>query len=279
MTNISMISNDLEVDRDIRLNYNYYVNAGAKETLVFIHAHSVDQRMWAPQVQYFAYRYSILSYDLRGYGLSSLPREGQPFLHANDLLMLLQHLDIKKVHLVGLSLGSFVALDFWSLYPEYVYSVTVASGAIPDPKPTEPEALVTDIVRFKQKWFARLLEGCGDDRNGYRDKLWMMIADWTGWQVMHNESEALSGEKLTSQLLAIKNPEPVCIVNGLKDFEGAHRSAERLLQCMPHARSVNLPEAGHFSNMETPNEFNLVLNTFLNNGGNVYDSQSYSSRL
>lgn len=274
-----MISGHIELDQDILLDYQYQVQGASEETLVFIHAHSVDRRMWKPQIEHFASRYSILCYDLRGYGRSSLPLNGQPFLHAEDLRALLGHLSIDAAHLVGLSLGSFVALDFWALYPEHVRSLTVASGAIPDSKPDIPPTLVTDVPRFKQEWFERLLEGCGEDRNGYQDRLWTMITDWKAWQCTHREPDCILGDALLPKLLAMQAPGPVCVVNGAKDFKGAHRSADRLLECVPHAVFVDLPEAGHFSSMETPHEFNAALQAFLERGGDNNDSKSDSTRL
>lgn len=262
-----VISGQIELDQDILLDYQYYVHAACQETVVFIHAHSVDRRMWEPQIEHFSSRYSILCYDLRGYGKSSLPLEGQPFLHAEDLRAILKHLNIDAAHLVGLSLGSFVAIDFWALYPEHVWSVTVASGAIPDPKPDIPPALVTDVQRFKQEWFAHLLEGCGEDKNGYQHRLWAMIADWNAWQCTHHDPDCILGEALLPRLLALQAPGPVCVVNGTKDFKGARHSMDRLLRYMPHTVCVDLPGAGHFSNMETPHAFNVALQTILEKGG------------
>lgn len=258
----------LELEHEIRLYYQYYAQTAAQhalanETLVFIHAHSVDCRMWEPQIKHFAPQYALLCYDLRGYGKSSLPREAQPFLHADDLRALLDYLDIEAVHLIGLSLGSFVALDFLAQYPERVRSVTVASGAIPDPKPEVLPPLVTDVPSFKQAWFARLLEGCGEDQNGYTERLWEMIDDWKAWQATHREEDCTLGEAVLSRLLALQTPHQVCVVKGEDDFEGAHHSAERLLNAMPHAVRGELPKAGHFSNMETPDAFNHALQTFL----------------
>lgn len=279
MNQTNLLLGRLEVEPGIGLIYHYHFREAAHETVVFIHAHSADQRMWEPQINHFTSHYSVLTYDLRGYGESSMPFDGKHFLHAEDLRMLLDHLHIDYAHVIGLSLGSFVTLDFWSMYPDRVRSVTVASGAIPDPKPDVPPPLVTDLPRFKQEWFARLQEGCGEDRNGYQDRLRTMIADWTGWQHTHNEPDCILGEGVLNKLLAIQNPGPVCIINGRKDFKGAHHSADRLLQCMPHAVTVYLSEAGHFSNMETPDEFNAALGIFLNRGGFHPDSKSDLARL
>src|SRR5690349_7870178 len=108
----------------------YYELAGSGPTVVLIHGHSVDSRMWDRQFESLSSRYQVLRYDLRGYGRSDIPMEGHHYLHANDLYRLMNGLGIEKAHLVGLSLGSFVALDFFAVYSQSVLSVSVASGAI-----------------------------------------------------------------------------------------------------------------------------------------------------
>ncbi|WP_261305045.1 alpha/beta fold hydrolase [Paenibacillus andongensis] len=255
-------SGKLLEEGSMRLYYEYLGSPGEGEVLVFIHGHSVDCRMWEPQIKHFNKSFPVLCYDMRGYGRSSLPMEGHDYMHAEDLHFLLQRLDIGAVHLVGLSLGSFVALDYLALYPENVHSVTVASGAIPDSKSSDPVPLVTDVASYKREWYERLLQGCGPDHNGYRSRLWEMICDWTAIQHTQRESESLLGDGLLPRLSNIRTT-PAFVVNGAHDFEGAHRSAQKLLDCMPHADCVNLKDAGHFSNMETPEEFNQELQAFL----------------
>ena len=108
----------------------YFEEAGTGPAVLFIHAHSVDRRMWDAQFNRLSSQYRVVRYDLRGYGLSGMPQEGKDYLHAEDLYKLMDHLDIRSAHIVGLSLGAFVALDFMHLYPEHTLSAAVAAGAI-----------------------------------------------------------------------------------------------------------------------------------------------------
>jgi hypothetical protein len=120
----------------------YYEEAGHGAPLVLLHGHSFDRRMWDPQLAELSRHYRVIRYDMRGYGLSSMPVEGQEFLHANDLFRLLQALHIPKAHLVGLSLGGFVAVDFMALHPAQTLSVVSCSGSLyPHPGPEQPITL------------------------------------------------------------------------------------------------------------------------------------------
>ena len=60
----------------------------------FIHAFSVDRRMWEPQVVVFASRFKVVRYDLRGHGNSAAPTG--PYTGYSDLRSLLDELRIEK---------------------------------------------------------------------------------------------------------------------------------------------------------------------------------------
>src|SRR5260370_19142732 len=51
----------------------YFESAGAGPAVVFIHAGVSDRRMWDPQFDYFADRFHVVRYDLRGFGKSEMP--------------------------------------------------------------------------------------------------------------------------------------------------------------------------------------------------------------
>jgi hypothetical protein len=61
---------------DIGDAYVYYEIAGQGETVILIHAYSVDCRMWDQQFAELAKHYQVIRYDLRGYGKTDKPIEG-----------------------------------------------------------------------------------------------------------------------------------------------------------------------------------------------------------
>lgn len=68
----------------------YYEVTGAGEPVVFVHGFTLDHRMWQPQVEVLRDDYQMITYDVRGFGRSSLP-DG-PYNHAADLRALLYEL-------------------------------------------------------------------------------------------------------------------------------------------------------------------------------------------
>ena len=92
---------------DIRLHYEV---AGEGEPLLFIHGLGSSARDWENQVCYFSDRYRVVVPDLRGHGNSDKPPGPYSIpLFANDIAQLITILGLGPTHVVGLSLGGFVA--------------------------------------------------------------------------------------------------------------------------------------------------------------------------
>ena len=88
----------------------YYEVAGTGYPLLFMHAGIADNRMWDDQFQTFALQYRVIRYDLRGFGRSLIP-DG-PISNYEDSYALLQHLGIEHTHVIAVSFGGLVAIDF-----------------------------------------------------------------------------------------------------------------------------------------------------------------------
>src|SRR5438270_695003 len=73
------------------------------------------------QWQKFAKHYQVNRNDVRTYGLSELPT--RPYSDVEDLASLLRALHLKKAHLVGLSLGGRIIIDFALEHAEMVASL------------------------------------------------------------------------------------------------------------------------------------------------------------
>ena len=96
----------------------YYEVTGEGQPLVLVHSGGFDRRLWDEQFTMFADHYKVLRYDVRGHGESPPPTK--PYSDAEDLYSLFQWLHIEKAHLVGLSLGSSIVIDFALAHPQMV---------------------------------------------------------------------------------------------------------------------------------------------------------------
>jgi len=257
-----------------------YEAAGAGEPVVLLHGHSLDRRMWDPQFAELAKHYRVIRYDLRGYGLSDKPAEGQDFLHAEDLRAVLDTLHVDKAHIVGLSLGGYVVLDFLALHPDRILTATIASGGIHrgagsrkladlkerDARLAEIEAVRSEgIDVFKKRWCMMLLKG-STMAPAEAGLLTAMIADWSAWQPLHIEPQLVLGPAAIERLAKTRTLVPVLWLRGERDAASPDR--ESIAAVLPNLRMVTIPNAGHMSNMEQPAAFTAALRDFMGRSQN-----------
>ena len=110
---------------DININYKIY---GDGFPLVLIHPFSTSLGFWAPQVEILSPKYRVITYDVRGHGLSSAPVGEEQYtldILAEDLHQLLQHLGVTQAYVSGLSLGGAVALGYAGRHPDVIKALMV----------------------------------------------------------------------------------------------------------------------------------------------------------
>lgn len=252
----------------------YYEEAGEGEPLILIHGHSFDNSEWDPQFLNLSRNFRVIRYDCRGYGRSSNPVEGEEFLHANDLVTLMDSLNIDKAHLVGLSMGGFIVTDMIAIHEDRILSAVAASGDIfPVPGPSEPwdESSIqirhdkieklkeTGIFGHKIAWYSGLIKNGASDDKSVHQKIWEMIYRWDAWQPFHVEPRLVLGNDVKDILLQKEIHVPVMILTGEKDAD----IPNMLLPYLPNAKQVILPNSGHVSNLENPDGFYKAILKFI----------------
>ncbi|KAK0708686.1 Alpha/Beta hydrolase protein [Lasiosphaeris hirsuta] len=109
----------LETGDGIRLQYN---QTGPKngQQLLFITGWRQAAAEWRKQVDYFSSAgFCVTTFDMRGHGDSEEPEFGYRISRlAADLNDVLEQLDLKKVSIIGHSMGCSVAWAWWDQYPE-----------------------------------------------------------------------------------------------------------------------------------------------------------------
>jgi len=102
----------------------YSVGGSGVPTLVLIHGWMCDQSYWDQQVAVLDDLYKVVTIDLAGHGVSGADREGWPLdRFADDVAVVLDHLDLDDVILIGHSMGGPVSLDVARAQPEQVRAV------------------------------------------------------------------------------------------------------------------------------------------------------------
>lgn len=255
----------------------YYTQTGTETPLILFHGHSLDHRMWEPQMEEFAKHFRVIRIDFRGYGRSSSQSETHQFTHLDDIIAVMDSLHIEQAHIVGLSMGAFVAGDMLAMHPERMLSCVMASGGIRHAKgPHQPidslesarrdreieELKAKGIDVFKAEWLEALIAGGGSRREDMREPLAAMIADWDAWQPLHKEVRLFWAEEAWQELKIRRPDVPTLMIKGETELKGG-TFAPRELEYLPNGKAVVLPDCGHMMNMEQPELFNRTVLDFL----------------
>src|SRR5260370_24663907 len=107
----------------------YYEEAGSASPIIFVHEVDGDDRSWEQQLQHFGGRYRAITYAARGYPPSDVQEDPASYSQnraADDILVVLDHLGVRKAHVCGLSMGGFATLHFGLRHPSRASSLCVA---------------------------------------------------------------------------------------------------------------------------------------------------------
>ncbi len=92
--------------------------------IVFIHGVGLNHKIWEPQINVF--ENTFLAYDILGHGKTPLDKKHLSFDDfSNQLINLIDELNIRRIHLVGFSIGSLIARNFASKYSDRLQSLTL----------------------------------------------------------------------------------------------------------------------------------------------------------
>lgn len=100
---------------------SYNVFGSGDITLLFVHGWSCDSRYWREQIPYFAKKYKVVTIDLAGHGHSGQNRKIYSLeSFGQDVKAVVEELDVKRVILIGHSMGGGVIAEAAKLMPNRV---------------------------------------------------------------------------------------------------------------------------------------------------------------
>ena len=98
----------------------FYKDSGDGTPLVMLHGLRASHTAFNWEEDYFKQQYRVITMDARGHGQSDRPRGFTLNDHVEDVIAVLDHLKIRKAHILGVSMGSYIAQGVALEYPERV---------------------------------------------------------------------------------------------------------------------------------------------------------------
>ena len=110
-----------------KIKMNYEVS-GSGEPVVLITGLSGDISFWQGMVPILSHQFKVIAFDNRDSGLTECPDEPLDiWMLADDVVLLMDHLSIKKAHILGWSMGGNIAQEIALRHPERIASMTLVS--------------------------------------------------------------------------------------------------------------------------------------------------------
>jgi 3-oxoadipate enol-lactonase len=224
--------------------------------VVLIHGFQMDLREWDDVAPIVAKSRRVVRYDVRGHGRSTVT---DPLPSTSvDLLALLDSLGIDRATLVGISMGSTVAIDFALTHPHRVDRLVLLSPGVPGIKAAAPLDWMQPIIEAVKRgdarraaelwWESPLLAGV---RHRGAARFRPVVLDNARVWTLPSRPPPLqppAGTRLSELKM------PLLVVAGEHDRSGSLDVARILAREVEGARLVLLTHAGHMLTLERPDD-------------------------
>lgn len=229
--------------------------AGDGPPLVLLHGSVHDSRLWDRVFAELAPHHTVVRYDARGHGRSTLPTE--PFRYEDDLLAVLDRFGFRAAELVGLSMGGEAALDFTLEHPERVRSLTLIAASVGGhewPRGPETDAYVAAQRGSDARQIAELeltvWASLGDRAPGF-DVIDPMVRENAEARAVAEKGHVLDpDEDAVGRLDRIEVPTTVVV--GDHDHPEIGVIAGRLADGIPGARLEVVADTDHYLPLRAP---------------------------
>lgn len=245
-------------------------NQDKSDVILMVHGHPFDHTMW--KYQYEALDpFRMINPDLFGYGQSAndfdrIYIEQQ----ALDLALLLDHLNIDRVHLMGLSMGGQIIVEFSRLFPHRTKSLIICASVpsaedeaslrkrIQAAQEIEEIGMLNHTHRSIDKYLNTRLHPPGSKVYNH---LFSMMSGTTGsGAVASHRGRAARRDNMAylSQLNI-----PALVVAGELDHFFRVEDVQAVANAIRQSEFVLIEDSGHLPNMENPDVFNGHIRRFL----------------
>lgn len=246
--------------------------AGSGPTLILLHGFPLDHQLWQDQLTVLSENYQVLAPDFRGFGKSSLSEHPYKLSDlADDVEAVRQHLAPNQpVVLCGLSMGGYVAFEYWRRHAEQLRGLILAN--------TKPESDTDEARSGRLAMAQQAIEGGGwsavqgmlpkllapdhlrDQNQGYQRVLRMMH-DCRGESVAAAQQAMAERREFVPALPGIRVP--TLVITGAHDVIAPPTLTKKWAAVLPEGRCEVVESAAHLTPLEAPAEFNALVDDFM----------------
>jgi 3-oxoadipate enol-lactonase len=242
---------------------------GKGEPLILIHGLGMSSALWINQTPIFSQHFHTVAIDLRGFGQSSRPDGPGDYaidILAKDVAAIIEQLELPGCHVLGTSMGGFIAQALALAHPHLCRSLMLCHTA---PRMSIPSDVLARRVEalgnmpFKEYAEIVVEQACSASAN-------QALRSWVAELVVGNDkraytqvmTEGLRDFDVSSKLSNIRIP--TLVVTGEQDRVLPKAGGEEIARLIPGAMLVEIKGVGHLGYAEEPDQFNEAVLSFLN---------------
>jgi pimeloyl-ACP methyl ester carboxylesterase len=259
---------------DIQIYYEFHGPSNGTP-LVLIEGWGVALWGWFRQLPELTKNHRVLVFDNRGVGKTSKP--DHPYtaeMTATDTKLLLDDLGIDKAHILGTSMGGFIAQQVALSYPEKVTSLILAmthfSGENHVPIPSDTMmalfAFPTETISKEEAIKIRRSVAYSPEFTDNNKNLFRLMDKWLDENPQPEKArinQANIGNTLDSEKDLHKIQAPTLIIHGESDRIVSIKNAEKIHERIPNSKLVILKDAPHRIEIVEYKKFNTEILSFL----------------
>lgn len=252
----------------------HYEELGCGQPVLLIHGFTNYGLAWAPQLAVLVHAgYRVILPDLHGHGASAPAKSLCTVADlAADMVGLLDHLAVDCAALCGLSLGGMVALQLTLEWPDRVAAAVVANSRSSFVGP-EMRAMVdgwTALLlqedgarkRLRATWPMLVNEPFQNSPTGNAVfEAWARVLEHVPGSSLCHVARGMNRFDLRRGLGSVRAP--VLVISGEHDRLFSPDHGRDISSEIAGSKFAVISGAGHLSNLDSPDEFNQLLLTFL----------------
>lgn len=254
----------------MQLAFEQYGNGNP---IIFLHAFPFNRNMWQPQIEFFVSKnFKLIVPDLPGFGESQTTSQINKMEKiAISVAELTDSLRIKKASICGISMGGYVALNLFRLFPKkFSFLILCDTNSTADSEEIRNNRfrLIEKIEKNGMKAVSdSILEKLLSEHTLKNNK---SLVEKIHNQILNADKlgtiAALKGmaKRMDHTFILNKINLPTLLIFGEDDKITDLKTAEKLNNQIPNSKIKIIKNCGHLSNLEKPTEFNIALAEFLN---------------
>ncbi len=199
----------------------------------------------------------IYALDFPGFGGSQMPPRAMTVGdYANMVAEFIKKLDLKNVIIVGHSFGGRVGIKLAAVHPELTGKLVLVDSAGFAMEGTKKSLMGAAAKIVKPFFKAKFMQP-------FRRKIYKQIGaeDYLATPELQKTFVNVVGEDLTEDMKKIKCL--TLIINGENDQDTTVEFGKRMQSLIPKSRFQIIPNAGHFSFIDQPEEFISLISNFI----------------